>query len=99
MISPFDSVTMGLVLAEGVETAISLYMAELRPVWATAGAGNLSVFPVLPGIEAITIAADNGEPGRQAADACAERWRSAGREALIVAPTSRGDWADARKPA
>jgi phage/plasmid primase-like uncharacterized protein len=99
MISPFDSVTMGLIVCEGAETAISLHMAELRPVWATAGAGNLMAFPVLPGIEAITIAADNGAPGQQAAAACAERWRAAGREALIIAPPSRGDWADAREPA
>jgi hypothetical protein len=98
MISPFDSVTMGLVVCEGVETAISLYMSELRPVWALTGAGNARVFPVLDGIDAITIAADNGKPGQQAAAVCAGRWKAAGREAFIISPPDYGDWADARRP-
>jgi putative DNA primase/helicase len=99
MLDPFDAPTMGVIIAEGVETAISLHMAELHPVWATAGAGNMSAFPVLAGIEAVTIAADRGEPGQKAAAACAARWRDAGREAFIITPPDAGDWADARRSA
>ena len=93
MLSPFDDVTMGLVVAEGVETGISLLMADLAPVWCCGGAGNLGAFPVLSGIEALTIAADADEPGQNAANAVAHRWRDAGCEAVIIAPPA-GDWAD-----
>ena len=61
-------------------------MAGLRPVWACGGAGTLATLPVLGGIEALTIAADRDTPGMRAAEACAERWRPAGREVSIVPP-------------
>jgi hypothetical protein len=93
MLSPFDDVTMGLVICEGVETGISLLMADLAPVWCCGGAGNLAAFPVLNGIEALTIAADADEPGQKAAEAVAIRWQEAGREAVVIAPPV-GDWAD-----
>ena len=93
MLSAFDEPTMGLVLCEGVETGIAIYQSDLRSVWACGGAGSLANFPVLAGIEALTIAADADEPGGRAAETCAARWRAAGCEVEIVAPPV-GDWAD-----
>jgi hypothetical protein len=93
MLGAFEDVTMGLVIAEGVETAIALHQAECRPVWATCGAGLIRTFPVLHGIECLTVSADNGVAGQEAARICAERWRSVGCEALIITPPL-GDWAD-----
>jgi hypothetical protein len=95
MLSAFDEPTLGLTICEGVETGISLLMADLAPVWCCGGAGNLAAFPLLGGIEALTIAADADEPGQKAAESVAARWRETGREAVIVAPLG-GDWADAR---
>jgi len=96
MLSAFDEPTLGLTICEGVETGISLLLADLAPVWCCGGAGNLAAFPVLGGIEALTIAADADEPGQKAAESVAARWREAGREAVIIAPPA-GDWADARR--
>jgi hypothetical protein len=48
---------------------------------------------VLSGIEALTVAADADPPGQKAAQAVAQRWREAQREAVIIAPP-HGDWAD-----
>ena len=98
MLDPYDAVTIGLMLAEGIETAISLWMAGLRPCWVTAGTTNLAAFPVLAGIEATTIACDVDEAaaGEKATAACAARWRGAGREALIIR-TAAGDFADLRR--
>jgi hypothetical protein len=93
MISAFDEPTLGLVLAEGAETAIAILNTGLAPVWPTAGAGNLGAFPVLRGIEALTIAADIDPAGQDAAARCAARWRAAGRDIAIVTPPV-GDWAD-----
>ena len=98
MLSSFDDVTFGLTLCEGVETGVALLMREQAPVWALGGAGNLSSFPVLGGIEALTVAADADEPGRRAAAAVATRWRAAGREVVVITPPA-GDWADPKRGA
>src|SRR5205085_9707069 len=95
MLSPFDEVTMGLTICEGLETGLALLLGNLAPVWCCAGAGNLANFPILSGIESLTVAADADEPGQKAAEAVAARWRDAGREAVIIAPPA-GDWADCR---
>jgi hypothetical protein len=93
MLSAFDEPTLGLTLCEGAETGIAIHQSELRPVWACGPAGNLGAFPVLGGIEALTIAADRGAPGMDAAAKLAARWCAAGRKARIIAPPV-GDWAD-----
>lgn len=84
---------MGLVLCEGVETGVAINHAQMRPIWACGGAGTLATFPVLGGIEALTICADADKPGQRAAETLAERWRAAGRDVNIVPPPA-GDWAD-----
>lgn len=77
-----DEVTSGLGVAEGIETALAV---PFRPVWACLSAGQLAQFPVLSGIEALTIFADNDASGagQRAANACAERWHGAGMEVTI----------------
>jgi putative DNA primase/helicase len=95
MLSRFDDVTLGLTVCEGLETGVALLMTGLAPVWALGGAGNLAHFPVLAGVDALTIAADADPPGQVAAATVAGRWRDAGREAVIIAPPA-GDWAAPR---
>lgn len=88
-------VTLGLGIAEGLETALAVIQAGWRPIWAALSAGGISGFPVLAGIESLTIFADADDAGMTAADRCARRWADAGREARIVpAPEARTDWAD-----
>jgi len=70
---PEEAVTVGLGIAEGIETALSLAWAYV-PVWACIDAGNMKVFPRLPGIESLVIGADNDSTGADAAYACAQRW-------------------------
>jgi phage/plasmid primase-like uncharacterized protein len=86
---PDEAVTTALGIAEGIETALSLAHA-FRPVWACIDAGNLAAFPMLDGIESLTIAADNDAAGIAAAEACAARWTAAGREVRIVMPEKAG---------
>lgn len=80
---PDEAVSMGLSVAEGIETALALAHA-FTPAWACIDAGNLASFPALAGIEALTIAADNDEAGINAANECADRWTLAGVEVRIV---------------
>lgn len=87
-----DEVTSGLGVAEGIETALAV---PFRPVWACLSAGQLAAFPVLAGIEALTIFADQDKAGLDAANACGERWHAAEREVTMAAPLV-GDFADRR---
>ena len=94
MLSAFDEPTAGLTICEGAETGISLLNDGQAPVWACGAAGMMAQFPVLGGIECLTVAADTGEPGQRAAATVAAGWREAGDEAVIITPAA-GDWAGA----
>jgi len=95
---PDEDVTTGLVVGEGVETVLTVATrfiyrgALLRPAWAAASAGNLEVFPILPGIEALTILADAdvNNRGQQAARRCGIRWAEAGRQVRTFTPLEAG---------
>jgi len=79
-------VTTGLGIAEGVETALAAMAAGFSPVWACVDAGNLAAFPVLPGIECLTVFVDNDAAGKAAFKQVAKRWREEGREVLHFTP-------------
>lgn len=96
-LSPDDDVTLGLGLSEGIETGLSVLAAGWAPIWAAGSAGTIRTFPVLTGIEALTIFADHDASGAglDAARACAQRWADADREAIVRAPRAVGhDWND-----
>jgi putative DNA primase/helicase len=93
---PDEEVTLGLCVAEGIETALSAALG-FGLAWSTIDANNLQDLPVLGGIEALTIVADHDAHGRGfvAADACARRWLEAGQEARVwPAPTVGTDFND-----
>jgi putative DNA primase/helicase len=87
-VSPDEEVTHGLGIAEGVEDALAILASGWAPVWAATSAGMIERFPVLSGIECLTIFADNDAAGMAAAQACAERW--ADREVYIVGSYHEG---------
>jgi hypothetical protein len=80
---PDEALTQGLAIAEGIESALSLARV-FQPVWALIDAGNLAKLPVLCGVEALTIAVDDDDAGRRAADECAERWALEDREVTLT---------------
>jgi hypothetical protein len=86
-------VTLGLAVGEGLETVLSAMRLGFSPAWALGDAGNLRQFPVLSGIECLTIIVDNDESGtgQRAALACSNRWTSAGREVFRIIPNRCGD--------
>jgi hypothetical protein len=89
---PDSAVEIGLVLGEGVETTLAAAAriehrgTLLQPAWAAGSAGNMASFPVLSGIEALTILVDNDVAGERAADQCRARWGAAGREVTLLKP-------------
>jgi putative DNA primase/helicase len=97
-LSPDEEVTLGLGLAEGIETGLAVMQHfGWRPVWSAVSAGGIGRFPVLRGIESLTIFADQDVAGIQAARTCSQRWREAGRQARILAPPDKGDFDDLAK--
>jgi putative DNA primase/helicase len=88
---PDDEVTLGLGIAEGIEDALAVMLSGWRPVWAATSAGGIDRFPVLTGIESLTVFADSDATGLKAARVCVERWISAGREARISHPKELAD--------
>jgi putative DNA primase/helicase len=85
-LSPDVAVTIGLGISEGIEDGIAVMLSAWQPVWAATSAGAISKLPVLAGVHALTIFADADEAGLGAAETCRDRWRAAGREAVIAAP-------------
>ena len=72
-------------------------MLGFRPAWAVGDANEIRTFPVLAGIEALTILVDHdqNEAGPKAAQECSRRWTAAGREVFRVKPVTSGhDMAD-----
>ena len=66
------------------------------PMWAAGSTSQLADFPVLAGIECLTILADNdeNEASVDAASTAYWRWKDAGRDVRIRQPKERGDLND-----
>jgi Toprim domain-containing protein len=93
--SPDDDVHGGLTISEGIETALAGMALGFRPAWALGDAGEIGKFPVLPGVECLTILVDNDDTGRARALECSQRWTADGREVFRVIPAEVGsDMAD-----
>ena len=92
-----DAVTRGMYIGEGAETCLTALHLGLRPVWALGSKDQIAKFPVLNGVESLTILA---EPDADAkVMECAERWHAAGREVLINRPIAGKDLNDALRGA
>jgi putative DNA primase/helicase len=92
-----ENVSQGLTIAEGIETALAGMVLNFRPTWALGDAGSIAKFPVLPGVECLTILVDNDSSGTGQASAleCSRRWTGMGHEVFRVVPTAVGaDMAD-----
>ncbi len=54
-LSADEDVVEGLCLAEGLETCLAAMAKGFRPCWSTGSAGIMAAFPVLAGVEALTL--------------------------------------------
>jgi len=81
-------------IAEGIETALSAHAIFGVPTWAALSAEGLRRWQWPAGISRVTIFADAGEAGAQAAAVLAERLSAAGVPNAIVAPLHGDDFND-----
>jgi putative DNA primase/helicase len=94
-----EDIEQGLHVGEGFETCLTAHALGFRPVWALGSAHSIGDFPVLGGIDALTILGETDKKGSNATATreCAARWTAAGREVLLVTPPA-GDMNDLVKP-
>jgi CHC2 zinc finger len=98
-LTPDEEVTSGLCLAEGLESALFAMARGFRPMWSTGSAGIMRTFPVLNGVEALTLFVDHDRPkngetigsGEQAARETEACWLGAGREVRLIRTRAFGD--------
>ncbi|MCJ2036389.1 toprim domain-containing protein [Methylobacterium sp. J-068] len=99
MLDAEDAVSTGLNIGEGIETCLAARQLGLRPTWALGSTANIATFPVLPGIETLTLLGELGDGG--ASDrACTEvgtRWHRAGRSVDLITPKIGNDLNDVVK--
>ncbi|BAE49957.1 Predicted P-loop ATPase and inactivated derivative [Paramagnetospirillum magneticum AMB-1] len=81
-------------IGEGIETALSAWAIFGIPTWAALSAGNLRDWQWPDGIRRVTIFADAGEAGQQAAAALAEQLTAASIPPTIVSPLHGDDFND-----
>jgi Toprim domain-containing protein len=78
-------------IGEGVETILVARMLGLKPTWALGSAGAIAAFPVLSGIECLSLLREHDDANKRAAIACGTRWKAAGREVFNVWPKNGKD--------
>lgn len=88
----FNPINGVLALAEGIETALSVYSATEIPAWSTINACGMERIVLPLEIKEVTIAADNDTSGRgqEAAHKLKARLISEGRSVKIVMPPNVG---------
>jgi putative DNA primase/helicase len=93
-LADLDEIGVGLGLAEGIETALSvMQVIGWGAVWAAGSAGAIRTFPFMRATT-LNIFSDGDPVGLAAARACSERWIEAGGEVLIHKPPVGKDWND-----
>ena len=85
-----------LVITEGIETALSIYISTSLTVWATLSTSGMIGITLPPPhiVREIIIAADNDEAGKQAAVKTAKRLTSEGYCVSIAIPPAGQDFND-----
>lgn len=81
-----------LAVAEGIETALSVFQETGLPTWAALSASGIEglVLPPIHLAAEIVIAADSDSAGVAAAERAADRWVASGRRVWIALPPNQG---------
>ena len=90
----WEDVVSGLHLGEGIETCLAARQLGFQPTWAMGSAGAISTFPVLAGIEAISVLMEGDRASHDAARAVAARYEPTGAE-VYAFEAEAGDINDA----
>jgi putative DNA primase/helicase len=97
MLDDHAAPTYGIHIGEGVETCMAGRQLGFKPTWAVGSAGAIGSFPLLAGVDSITILAetDDGGANARATETVGARWSDDGREVFVIDPKVGGDVNDA----
>jgi hypothetical protein len=83
-----------LMIAEGIETALSAMQATGEPAWAALSTSGLRALDLPDGVRDVIVLADGDDAGEAAARDCALRWKREGRRVRIARPPRGMDFND-----
>jgi hypothetical protein len=93
-----EDIVSGVHIGEGIETCLAARQRGYRPVWAMGSAGAIADFPVLAGIESLSVLGENDRASTDAAHEVCARYEAQGCETFLYQPR-RGDFNDTLKGA
>jgi putative DNA primase/helicase len=83
-----------LMIAEGIETALSAMQATAQTAWAALSTSGLRTLELPADVHNVVVLADGDEPGEAAAHDAALRWKREGRRVRIAHPPRGFDFND-----
>ena len=83
-----------LMIAEGIETALSAMQAVAQTAWAALSTSGLGALGLPKNVRDVIVLADGDEAGEAAARDCALRWRRQNRRVRIARPPRGMDFND-----
>jgi putative DNA primase/helicase len=83
-----------LMVAEGIETALTAIQATGHPAWAALSTSGLRVLDLPGSVREVIVLADGDDPGEKAACDAALRWSREGRRVRIARPPRGADFND-----
>jgi putative DNA primase/helicase len=83
-----------LMVAEGIESALSAMQANGKPAWAALSTSGLRALDLPSSVRDVIVLADGDDPGEAAAQECAWRWKRDGRCVRIARPPQGKDFND-----
>jgi putative DNA primase/helicase len=83
-----------IMIAEGIETALSAMQATGQTAWAALSTSGLRTLDLPDDVREVIVLADGDEPGEAAARDCALRWKREGRRVRIARPPQGMDFND-----
>jgi putative DNA primase/helicase len=89
-----DPIGSELAIGEGIETSMAARQLGIKPTWALGSTGTIAGFPVIDGVNKLTILGETGQASADAVKFCARRWRRAGRRVCVAMPDIGSDLND-----
>ena len=83
-----------MMIAEGIETALSAMQATGEPAWAALSTSGLRALDLPDGVRDVIVLPDSDDAGEAAARDCALRWKREGRRVRIARPPREMDFND-----
>jgi len=88
------TISTKLMIGEGLETVLSGRMADLGPAWALGSSGAVGSFPVVKGLQEITLLEENDPTSRRDIEICKRRYLKAGKPVNVITPNIGNDLND-----